>query len=153
MDLPQLKALTAALEAQAFRPSTMANHVLKPDWVLTLCGNYSLKFINPSPSTLCYFIYMLVSYLFIFKGCQELCFRGLVSSQAACPDPRGTGQLPSFLSLVASRRQYEDGTSATSAHRAPPPHPALPALCHPVFPGTCHEGLPHLRVPGDAQVE
>ena len=56
MDLPQLKAWTAALAAQVFRPSTMVNHVHHADCFIKFCDHYSLKFINPSPSTLCYFI-------------------------------------------------------------------------------------------------
>ena len=37
-------------------PGTNANHVHQVDCFIIFCNNYCLKFINPSPSTLYYFI-------------------------------------------------------------------------------------------------
>ena len=55
MDLPRLKTATAALAVQALRPGT-TNHVWQSDCFIKLCYNYRLSFINPVPSTLCYYI-------------------------------------------------------------------------------------------------
>ena len=61
MDLTTLKVQTAALVAEAFRRGTTPNHVHQKSCFIRFCNNYSLKFINPAPSTLCYFITHLSS--------------------------------------------------------------------------------------------
>ena len=56
MDLAQLKTTTAAFAAQAFRPGTSDNHLHQVHSFIQFCDNHKLEFINPAPSTLCYYV-------------------------------------------------------------------------------------------------
>ena len=78
MDLLQLKAQTAALAAQAFRPSTMANHVHEADCFIKFSEIHQSFTLHPLRLH-----HTLVSYLLFFKKHQELCLQGPVCSQAA----------------------------------------------------------------------
>ena len=62
MDLAQLKTAVAALATDTFQPGTTANQVGQVDSFIRFCDNYKLDFINPAPSTPCYYINHLTPY-------------------------------------------------------------------------------------------
>ena len=58
MDFPRLKAEIAALATQAYRPGAGANYIREADCYIKF---RDMKFIDPAPSTISYFIIHLSS--------------------------------------------------------------------------------------------
>ena len=119
MDLTMLKAWIAALVVQAFRPGIMANNVRQASCFVRFCNNYSIKFINPMHSTLCYFITHLSSMISSSKS-----VRNYVSGVHFLHKQLNSFQVSSFL-------QAPDFTMRTAPLRCLPilPHD-LTQLCH-----------------------
>ena len=80
MDFQQLKVKTSALDSQAFRPGTAANHVRQADSFIIFYANYGLQFLNPAPSILAYYINHPSIIFTLSKSVRNYVSQGLVSS-------------------------------------------------------------------------
>ena len=150
MDLPQLKAATTALTAQAFHPGTSTNHA---QMLSSLFVTITPRPHDPRPLHPLRLYRPLNIHFHFIKKLQELCLRGQVSTQAVRPRPTVTQQFPGVITSESCGPDHDDTTSLAPPHLPTPSHAVVAAVIKPGIPRTTHEGLRYLQVSGDAQAE
>ena len=119
MMLHHLKQAMASLASDTFCPGTPANHARQAQVYIRFCDNYHFHFINPSVSTMCFYITHLTT---VFSPSNSVCtyafgVRFIHKKLSLAPEALNTFPVHCLVSAA-------DLTMRT------PPHSRLPILPH-----------------------